>query len=77
MARKTVAGKQKFIQAKKDNLKFIDKNQSALYMAIASHVSLARAKNFLVSKLSQIQSIGHFLKTSNGFKVTALRVLSQ
>ena len=70
-ARKTVAGKQKFIQAKKDNLKFIDKNQSALYMAIASHVSLARAKNFLVSKLSQIQSIGHFLKTSNGFKVTA------
>ena len=40
-------------------------------MAIASHVSLARAKNFLVSKLSQIQSIGHFLKTSNGFKVTA------
>ena len=70
-ARKTVAGKQKFIQAKKDNLKFIDKNQSALYMAIASHVSLANAKNFLVSKLSQIQSIGHFLKTSNGYKVTA------
>ena len=70
-ARKTVAGKQKFIKAKKDNLKFIDKNQSALYMAIASHVSLANAKNFLVSKLSQIQSIGHFLKTSNGYKVTA------
>ena len=70
-ARKTVAGKQKFIQAKKDNLKFIDKNQNALYMAIASHVSLANAKNFLVSKLSQIQSIGHFLKTSNGYRVTA------
>ena len=70
-ARKTVAGKQKFIQAKKDNLKFIDKNQRALYMAIASHVSLANAKNFLVSKLSQIQSIGHFLKTSNGYKGTA------
>ena len=70
-ARKTTAGKQKFIKAKKDNLKFIDKNQSALYMAIASHVSLANAKNFLVSKLSQIQSIGHFLKTSNGYKVTA------
>ena len=70
-ARKTTAGKQKFIKAKKDNLKFIDKNQSALYMAIASHVSLANAKNFLVSKLSQIQSIGHFLKTSNGYRVTA------
>ena len=70
-ARKTTAGKQKFIQAKKDNLKFIDKNQTALYFAIASHVSLGTAKNFLVSKLSQIQSIGHFLKTSNGYKVTA------
>ena len=70
-ARKTTAGKQKFIQAKIDNLKFIDKNQTALYFAIASHVSLGTAKNFLVSKLSQIQSIGHFLKTSNGYKVTA------
>ena len=70
-ARKTTAGKQKFIEAKKDNLKFIDKNQTALYFAIASHVSLANAKNFLVSKLSQIQSIGHFLKTANGYKVTA------
>jgi len=70
-ARKTTAGKQKFIQAKKDNLKFIDKNQTALYFAIASHVSLANAKNFLVSKLSQIQSIGHFLKTSNGYRVTS------
>ena len=70
-ARKTTAGKQKFIKAKKENLAFIDKNSTALYMAIASHVSLANAKNFLVSKLSQIQSIGHFLKTSNGYKVTA------
>jgi hypothetical protein len=70
-ARKTTAGKQKFIKAKKENLAFIDKNSSALYMAIASHVSLANAKNFLVSKLSQIQSIGHFLKTANGYKVTA------
>ena len=36
-------------------------------MIIASHVSLASAKNFLVSKLSQIQSIGHLVKTSNGY----------
>ena len=50
--------------------KWIDKNASALYFAIASHVSLGNAKNFLISKLSQIQSIGHFIRTSNGFKVT-------
>ena len=41
-----------------------------MYFAIASHVSLGNAKNFLISKLSQIQSIGHFIRTSNGFRVT-------
>ena len=44
---------------------------TALTMAIASHVTLQNAKNFLVSKMSEIQSIGHFLKTSNGYRVTA------
>ena len=29
------------------------------------------AKNFLVSKLGEIQSIGHFLRTPTGYKVTA------
>ena len=70
-ARKTPAGQQKFIQAKKDGLAFIDKNQSALYFAIASHKSLMSAKDFLISKLNQVQSIGHFMKTPNGYRVTA------
>ena len=70
-ARKTQAGKQKFINAKTEGLRFIDRNSSSLYFAIASHISLGRAKNYLVSKLSQIQSIGHFLKTPNGYRVTA------
>ena len=29
------------------------------------------AKDFLISKLNQVQSIGHFLKTANGYRVTA------
>ena len=70
-AKKTESGKDKYREILNNGLKFIDKNQTALYMAIASHVSLQTAKNFLVSKLSQIQSIGHFLRTSNGYKVTA------
>ena len=69
-ARKTAKGKEKYIKAKKDGLNFIDKNRSALYFAIASHVSLANAKNFLIQKLSQIQSIGHFIRTPNGYRVT-------
>ena len=68
--RKTPKGKEKFIKAKKDGLQFIDKNRSALYFAIASHVSLGNAKNFLIQKLSQIQSIGHFIRTPNGYRVT-------
>ena len=70
-ARKTDSGKQKYKDILETNLKFIDKNKQALTMAIASHVTLQNAKNFLVGKLSEIQSIGHFLRTSTGYKVTA------
>ena len=69
-ARKTEKGKQKYRDILSTNLKFIDKNRSALYFAIASHVSLGNAKNYLIQKLSQIQSIGHFIRTPNGYRVT-------
>jgi len=70
-SRKTDTGKQKYKDMLNTNLTFIDRNRNALYFAIASHVTLQNAKNFLVSKMSEIQSIGHFLKTSNGYRVTA------
>jgi len=70
-AKKTDKGKEKYIKAKAEGLKFIDRNKTALYFAIASHISLANAKNFLIQKLSQVQSIGHFLRTTNGYRVTA------
>ena len=70
-SKKSPAGKQKYKDILTKNLQFIDTNRNALYFAIASHVTLQNAKNFLVSKMSEIQSIGHFLKTSNGYKVTA------
>ena len=69
-AKNTARGKERYITAQKEGLKLIDRNRSALYFAIASHVSLQNAKNFLVSKLSQIQSIGHFIRTPNGYRVT-------
>jgi len=70
-ARKTDSGKQKYRDILNTNLRFIDRNKQALYFAIASHVTLQNAKNYLVGKLSEIQSIGHFLRTTNGYKVTA------
>ena len=75
-AKKTDRGKEKYIKAKAEQ-GFIDRNKSILYFAIASHISLANAKNFLISKLAQVQSIGHFLRTPNGYKVTALKVMLQ
>ena len=70
-ARKTDSGKKKYKDILEKNLKLIDRNKQALYFAIASHVTLQNAKNFLVSKLGEIQSIGHFLRTPTGYKVTA------
>ena len=70
-ARKTKAGKQKYKDILKTNLQFIDRNRNALVMAIASHVTLQNAKNFLINKMSEIQSVGHFLRTSTGYRVTA------
>ena len=70
-ARKTDKAKEKYKEILKDGLKFIEKNENAIMFAIASYVSLQTAKNFLVNKLNQIQSIGTFLKTNDGFKVTS------
>ena len=70
-ARKTAAGKQKYKDILATNTKYIDRNKNALVMAIASHVTLQNAKNFLINKMSEIQSVGHFLRTSTGYKVTS------
>ena len=69
--RKTPAGKAKFIKAKTDGLQFIDRNKQALYFAIASHITLGVAKTTLLQKMNQIQSIGNFIRTSTGYRVTA------
>ena len=70
-SRKTPKGKEKFIKAKKDGLQFIDRNKQALYFAIASHITLGVAKQTLLQKMNQIQSIGNFIRTSTGYRVTA------
>lgn len=70
-SRKTPRGKEKFQKAKIDNLRFIDRNRTALYFAIASHITLGNCKNTLLQKMNQIQSIGNFIRTSKGYRVTA------
>ena len=70
-SKKTDRGKAPYIKAKKDGMAFIKRNRTALYFAIASHITLANCKNTLLRKMNQIQSIGHFVRTSNGYRVTA------
>jgi len=70
-SKKTDRGKAPYIRAKKEGMNFIKRNRTALYFAIASHITLGNAKNTLLRKLNQIQSIGHFVRTSNGYRVTA------
>jgi hypothetical protein len=62
--------KKKYRTIRDNGLNFIDRNKQSLYFTIASWISLQRAKNFLIRKLNQIQSIGHFIRTPDGFKVT-------
>jgi len=62
--------KKKYRDIRNAGLNFIDQHQSALYFTIASWISLQRAKSFLIQKLNKIQSIGQFIRTPDGFKVT-------
>ena len=70
-ARKTDKAKQKYRDILANGLKFINQNKSSMYFAIASHVTLANAKNTLIQKMNQIQQIGHYIKTGTGYRVTA------
>jgi len=70
-SKKTERGKEKYKVALKKGLQIIDRNQSALYFAIASHITLGIAKGTLLQKMNQIKSIGHFLRTNTGYRVTA------
>src|SRR5210317_664056 len=70
-SKKTESGKKRYRDILKKNMTYINRHKQSLYFAIASHVTLQNAKNYLVNKLSEIQSIGHFLRTPNGYKVTA------
>ena len=69
-SKKTQAAKQKYEMIRNDGLRFIDSNENEIYFAIATYVTLQRVKDFLVSKMNQIKSIGTFLQTGNGFRVT-------
>ena len=69
-SKKTQAAKQKYIEIREAGMKILRADREGLYFAIATYITFQSAKDVLMRKLNNIQSIGSFLRTKNGFKVT-------
>ena len=63
--------KDKYLELKNKGLKFISDNQQSIYMTVASYMNLQAAKNFMIRKLQKVNTFGTFLKTPDGYRVTA------
>ena len=70
-SKKTDKAKQKYKEILEAGMKILRPNRQGLYFAIASYITLQTAKSMLLGKLNQIQSIGSFMRTGNGYKVTS------
>ena len=68
---KTDKAKQKYKEILEVGMKILRPNRKGLYFAIASYITLQTAKKMLLSKLDGIQSIGSFMRTGDGYKVTS------
>ena len=69
--KKSDKGKKKYKDIQKDAQKVLRKFKNELYFTMATYLGILDAKNMVVKQLEKIKSIGTFLKTPNGFKVTA------
>jgi len=69
--KKMKSTKDKYLELKNKGLKFISDNQQAIYMTVASYMNLQAAKNFMIRKLQKVNTFGTFLKTPDGYRVTA------
>ena len=69
-SKKTDKSKQKYEEILEAGMKILRPNREGLYFAIATYITFQSAKAVLLNKLNKIQSIGSFLRTKNGYKVT-------
>ena len=69
-SKKTQAAKQKYEEILEAGMKILRPNRDGLYFAIATYITFQSAKAVLLRRLNTIQSIGSFLRTKNGYKVT-------
>ena len=69
--KKTEKGKLRYKDLEKEANKTFKKYEKEVHFTIATYLGIADAKEIIVSQLEKIQGIGTFLKTDDGFKVTA------
>ena len=69
-SKKTAAAKQKYEEILEAGMKILRPNRDSLYFAIATYITFQSAKAVLLRRLNTILSIGSFLRTKNGYKVT-------
>jgi len=70
-SKKSDKGKNKYKDIQKEQQKILRKFKTELYFTMATYLSIITAKEMVIRKLETIQGIGTFLKTADGFKVTA------
>ena len=70
-SKKTKSGQDKYIKMQKDGIKFLKNNSRPLYFTVASYMNLISAKEMIISRLEKVKDIKTFLKTENGYEVTA------
>ena len=70
-SKKMKTTKDKYLELKNKGLKFISDNQQSIYMTVASYMNLQAAKNFMIRKLQKVNTFGTFLRTPDGYRVTA------
>ena len=69
-SKKTEKAKEKYKEILEVGMRILRPNRKGLYFAIASYITLQTAKKMLLGKLNNIQSIGSFMRTADGYKVT-------
>ena len=71
VSKKTKSTQDKYIKIKSDGLTFLKTNVRPLYFTIASYMNIIEAKLYVIRRLEMVKTLGTFLRTDNGYKVTA------
>ena len=68
---RTADAKKKWKEIKQTGIKELQANKTSLYFVIATYITFQSAKEMIIRKLQRAEGIGTFLRTPNGYRVTA------